>query len=147
MGQVRHGCATHCHLAVVCVANHERARTPSEQQYSDPLPGRVMRSMIPRGGFFRMDIADLQTAEAKLSLVVAIDRTSKFAVTQLVEKADRKTAWEVLEHLLEAVPQDPAPLSGHFVPKCPAGQWTTASSSPSSLGTGIQRIHGKCAST
>ncbi|WP_289155170.1 hypothetical protein [uncultured Salipiger sp.] len=50
-----------------------------------------------------MDISDLQTAEAKLSLVVAIDRTSKFAVTQLVEKADRKTAWEVLEHLLEAV--------------------------------------------
>ena len=63
-----------------------------------------MRSMIPRGGFFRMDMADLQTAEGKLSLFVAIDRTSKFAVTQLVEKADRKTAWEVLEHLLEAVP-------------------------------------------
>ena len=60
--------------------------------------------MIPRGGFFRMNIADLQTAEGKLSLFVAIDRTSKFAVTQLVEKADRKTAWEVLEHLLEAVP-------------------------------------------
>ncbi|MEV8469062.1 integrase core domain-containing protein, partial [Fluviibacterium sp. DFM31] len=33
-----------------------------------------------------------------------IDRTSKFAVTQLVDKADRKTAWEFLEHLLEAVP-------------------------------------------
>ena len=38
------------------------------------------------------------------NLFVAIDRTSKFAVAQLVEKADRKTAWELLELLLEAVP-------------------------------------------
>ena len=29
-----------------------RPRTPSELQYSDPLPGRVMRSMIPRGASF-----------------------------------------------------------------------------------------------
>ena len=35
---------------------------------------------------------------------VSIDRTSKFAVTQLVNKADRRTAWEFLEHLLKAVP-------------------------------------------
>lgn len=35
---------------------------------------------------------------------MGIDRTSKFTVTQLVEKADRETAWEFLEHLLEAVP-------------------------------------------
>ncbi len=30
--------------------------------------------------------------------------TSKFAITQLVGKADRKTAWEFLEHLLKVVP-------------------------------------------
>lgn len=35
---------------------------------------------------------------------MGIDRTSKFAVTQLVEKADRKTAWEFLQHMREAVP-------------------------------------------
>ena len=46
----------------------------------------------------------MQTAEGKLYLFVAIDRTSKFAVTQLVDKADRQTAWEFLEYLLEAVP-------------------------------------------
>jgi transposase InsO family protein len=51
-----------------------------------------------------MDIAEVQTAEGKLYLFVAIDRTSKFAVTQLVEKADRRTAWEFLEQVLEAVP-------------------------------------------
>ena len=44
----------------------------------------------------------MQTAEGKLHLFVGIDRTSKFAVTQLVEKADRKTAWEFLRHMLEA---------------------------------------------
>ena len=43
-------------------------------------------------GFFHIDIAELRTAEGKLYLFVAIDRTSKFAVAQLVEKADRKTA-------------------------------------------------------
>jgi transposase-like protein len=46
----------------------------------------------------------VQTAEGRLYLFVAIDRTSKFTVTQLFEKADRQTAWEFLEHLLEAVP-------------------------------------------
>lgn len=51
-----------------------------------------------------MDIAGAQTAEGKLYLFVAIDRTSKFAIAQLVEKADRRTAWEFLEHLLETVP-------------------------------------------
>jgi transposase InsO family protein len=30
--------------------------------------------------------------------------TSKFALTQLVDKADRWTAWEFLEHLLKAAP-------------------------------------------
>jgi len=55
-------------------------------------------------GFFHIDIAEVQTAEGKLYLFVGIDRTSKFAVTQLVDKADRRTAWEFLEHLLKAVP-------------------------------------------
>jgi hypothetical protein len=55
-------------------------------------------------GFFHIDIAEVQTVEGKLYLFVGIDRTSKFAVTQLVDKADRKTAWEFLEHLLKAVP-------------------------------------------
>ena len=51
-----------------------------------------------------IDIAEVQTAEGKLYLFVGIDRTSKFAVTQLVDKADRKTAWEFLQHMLEAMP-------------------------------------------
>ncbi|RFD21394.1 IS481 family transposase, partial [Komagataeibacter melaceti] len=55
-------------------------------------------------GFFHLDIAAVQTAEGKLHLFVAIDRTSKFAVVQLADKANRRTAWEFLEHLLRVVP-------------------------------------------
>jgi hypothetical protein len=40
-------------------------------------------------GFFHIDIAEVQTAEGKLYLFVAIDRTGKFAFVQLV---DRPTA-------------------------------------------------------
>ena len=55
-------------------------------------------------GFFHIDIAKVQTAEGKLYLFAGIDRTSKLAITQLVDKADRKTAWEFLQLMLEAVP-------------------------------------------
>ena len=55
-------------------------------------------------GYFHIDIAELRTNEGKRYLFVAIDRTSKFAVVQLVDKTNRKTAWEFLEAVLEAVP-------------------------------------------
>ena len=37
-------------------------------------------------------------------LFAGIDRTSKVAATQLVEKANRKTDWDVLQHRLIAMP-------------------------------------------
>ena len=40
-------------------------------------------------GYFHIDIAEVQTAEGKLYLFVAIDRTSKFAFVELRQKADR----------------------------------------------------------
>ena len=55
-------------------------------------------------GFFHIDIAEVQTAEGKLYLFVAIDRTSKFAFTQLVEQATRVTASDFLVALVAAVP-------------------------------------------
>ena len=55
-------------------------------------------------GFFHIDIAEVQTAEGKLYLFVAIDRTSKFAFTQLVEQATRVTASAFLMALVAAVP-------------------------------------------
>jgi transposase InsO family protein len=55
-------------------------------------------------GVFHIDIAEIQTAEGKLSLFVAIDRTSKFAFVQLVESANRVTAAAFLDALVAAVP-------------------------------------------
>jgi len=55
-------------------------------------------------GFFHIDIAEVQTAQGKLFLFVAIDRTSKFAFAKLVEKANRVTASAFLTALIEAVP-------------------------------------------
>ncbi len=83
-----------------CLRRHGVSRLPDVED-DKPKLQRFKRYPI---GFFHMDIAEVQTAEGKLCLFVAIDRTSKFAVTQLVEKADRRTAWEFPEHLLKAVP-------------------------------------------
>jgi transposase InsO family protein len=55
-------------------------------------------------GFFHIDIAEVQTAEGKLYLFVAIDRTSKFAFVRLVDKANRVTASAFLAALVKAVP-------------------------------------------
>jgi transposase InsO family protein len=83
-----------------CLQRHGLSRLP-DMDGDKPKRQRFKRYPI---GFFHIDIAELRTAEGKLYLFVAIDRTSKFAVAQLVEKADRKTAWEFLELLLDAVP-------------------------------------------
>ena len=83
-----------------CLQRHGISRLP-EMDGNKPKRQRFKRYPI---GFFHIDSAEVQTAEGKLYMFVAIDRTSKFAVAQLVEKADRRTTWEFLEHVLEAVP-------------------------------------------
>jgi transposase InsO family protein len=55
-------------------------------------------------GFFHIDIAEVQTAEGKLYMFVAIDRTSKFAFVRLVEKANTAAARAFLDTLVAAVP-------------------------------------------
>jgi len=55
-------------------------------------------------GFFHVDLAEVRTAEGKLYLFVAIDRTSKFAFIQLVERADMRAAAGFLQSLIAAVP-------------------------------------------
>ncbi len=49
-------------------------------------------------------LAEVQTAEGKLYLFVAVDRTSKFAFARLVEKANRVTTSAFLVALIKAVP-------------------------------------------
>jgi hypothetical protein len=55
-------------------------------------------------GLFHTDLAEVQPTEAKLHLFVGLDQTGRFAVTQLVEKADRRTAWDFLQRMLSAAP-------------------------------------------
>ena len=56
-------------------------------------------------GYFHIDIAEVQTAEGKLYLYVAIDRTTKFAFVQLVTRRPAgPSASAFLEALIAAVP-------------------------------------------
>jgi hypothetical protein len=83
-----------------CLQRHGISRLP-DMEGDKPKRQKFKRYPI---GYFHIDIAELRTNEGKLYLFVAIDRTSKFAVAQLVDKSNRKTAWEFLEAVLEAVP-------------------------------------------
>src|SRR3712207_5235720 len=55
-------------------------------------------------GYFHVDSAEVRTAEGKLHLFVAVDRTSKLAFAKLEEKANIYTASDFLRALIEAVP-------------------------------------------
>ena len=55
-------------------------------------------------GYFHIDIAEVRTEQGKLHMLVAIDRTSKFAFVELNERVSRKLAADFLRRLIEAVP-------------------------------------------
>ena len=83
-----------------CLQRHGISRLPETE--GDKPPKKKFKAYPI--GFFHIDIAEVQTAEGKLYLFVAIDRTSKFAFAQLVEKANRLTASAFLVALIKAVP-------------------------------------------
>jgi transposase InsO family protein len=83
-----------------CLQRHGISRLP-EVDGDRPAKKRFKSYPI---GFFHIDIAEVRTAEGKLFLFVAIDRTSKFAFVQLAESANRRTASAFLEALIAAVP-------------------------------------------
>jgi transposase InsO family protein len=83
-----------------CLERHGISRLPDVE---GDKPKRKKFDTYPIG-FFHIDLAEVRTAEGKLYLFVAIDRTSKFAVVELVEKADTRAAVAFLEALIEAVP-------------------------------------------
>jgi transposase InsO family protein len=67
----------------------------------------ALHRCLQRHGISRLpDVDGDKPLRQKLKryLFVGIDRTGKFAVPQLVATADSKTAWELLRHMLEAVP-------------------------------------------
>jgi hypothetical protein len=55
-------------------------------------------------GYFHIDIAEVQSAQGRLYLFVAIDRTSKFAYLELHSSAGKKEAAQFLHQLLGALP-------------------------------------------
>lgn len=83
-----------------CLQRHGIGRLPDVE--GDKEPKKKFKAYPI--GFFHIDIAEVQTAEGRLYLYVAIDRTSKFAFVQLVEKANRVTASAFLAALVAAIP-------------------------------------------
>jgi transposase-like protein len=83
-----------------CLERHGISRLP---EVEGAKPGRKKFDSYPIG-FFHIDLAEVRTAEGKLYLFVAIDRTSKFAFVELVERADMQAAARFLEALIAAVP-------------------------------------------
>ena len=83
-----------------CLQRHDISRLPDVD--GDKQPRKKFKSYPI--GYFHIDIAEVQTAQGKLYLYVAIDRTSKFAFVQLVRKTGRTSASAFLVALIEAVP-------------------------------------------
>jgi transposase-like protein len=83
-----------------CLKRHGISRLP---QVEDESAKKRKFKTYPIG-YFHIDIAEVRTAQDKLYLFVAIDRTSKFVFVALHEKADRPTAERFLEALIAAVP-------------------------------------------
>src|SRR3546814_748605 len=83
-----------------CLQRHGVSRLP---EVDGDKPGKKKFKRYPIG-YFHIDIAEVRTAEGKLYLFVAIDRTSKFAYADLHEKAAKMVAAQFLRNLEAAVP-------------------------------------------
>src|SRR4028119_621035 len=83
-----------------CLQRHGISRLP-DTDGDKPARSKFKRYPI---GFFHIDIAEVRSEQGRLYLLVAIDRTSKFAFVELHEKATRRVAGDFLRHLVAAVP-------------------------------------------
>ncbi|MBI0539531.1 IS481 family transposase [Roseomonas sp. KE2513] len=83
-----------------CLQRHGISRLPDTE---DDKPRRSKFKRYPIG-YFHIDLAEVRTEEGRLYPFVAIDRTSKFAFTELHEKATRRIASNFLRALAAAVP-------------------------------------------
>lgn len=83
-----------------CLQRHGISRLP-DVEGDKPTKRKFKRYPI---GYFHIDIAEVQTAEGKLRLFVAIDRTSKFAYAELHQEASKMVAAQFLRNLIATVP-------------------------------------------
>jgi transposase InsO family protein len=82
-----------------CFQRHGISRLP---EVEGEKPKRAFKSYPI--GFFHIDIAEVRTGEGKLLMLVAVDRTSKFAFAELHERVTRRVAADFLRRLIAAVP-------------------------------------------
>jgi transposase InsO family protein len=83
-----------------CFQRHSISRLPD---LDGQRPAKKKFKIYPIG-YFHIDLTEVRTAEGKLYLFVAIDRTSKFAFARLVERANRRAAADFLQELIEVIP-------------------------------------------
>ena len=83
-----------------CLQRHGISRLP---KVDDDKPTRQKFKRYPIG-YFHIDIAEVQSAQGRLYLFVAIDRTSKFAYVELHDTAGKKEAAQFLRQLAGALP-------------------------------------------
>jgi transposase InsO family protein len=83
-----------------CLQRHGISRLPNVE---GDKPARSKFKAYPLG-YFHIDIAEIRTAQGRLYLFVAIDRTSKFAFIELHAKATTRVAADFLRALIAAVP-------------------------------------------
>jgi hypothetical protein len=82
-----------------CLLRHGISRL---SEIEGEKPPEAKFKSYPIGGF-HIDLAEVQTEDGKLSLYVGIDRASKFAFVQLVDKASTATARAFLDALVDVV--------------------------------------------
>ena len=83
-----------------CLQRHGISRLPDIQ--GEKLPKQKFKDYPI--GFFHIDITEVRTDESKLHLFVAIDRTSKFVVAKLFDRATMESAKTFLEAVIAVVP-------------------------------------------
>jgi hypothetical protein len=83
-----------------CLQRHGISRLPETE---GDKPSKRKFKAYPLG-YFHIDIAEVRTEQGRLYLLVAIDRTSKFAFVELHEKATTRVAGDFLRALIQAVP-------------------------------------------
>jgi transposase-like protein len=84
-----------------CFQRHGISRLP---ELNGGLPAKRKKFKAYPIGYFHIDLTEVRTEEGKLYLFVAIDRTSKFAFVQLVERATRRAAGDFLNELSQLLP-------------------------------------------
>lgn len=84
-----------------CFVRHGISRLPDLDGHRPIKKKKFKKYPI---GYFHIDLTEVRTAEGKLYLFVAVDRTSKFAFVRLVERATRRAAADFLHELLKTIP-------------------------------------------